>query len=242
MSSDFNLIHNEDLDSTSKNDRFDTESYLLESLLNRDTLMASFPKINSLLDVFSGELITIPPRIVNSEHEEYISLIESDSLREEIDIFLAPDDSMPPGIENDDYDSKGVILFLEELLSNDSLSLPKNESFHFDVSSSPRPHAKPQDDDGIYFDDEPITRILTNKVVGDISKHCVLIPKLLLTQPTLCPVIDTLLQFSSKNKDKVHLLSHRAFKAFNLFSESPMMIYGGNIPILDVPFVHFYPP
>ncbi|GJS36083.1 hypothetical protein Tco_0534465 [Tanacetum coccineum] len=44
---EFNPIHNEDLDSTPKNDRFDTESYLLESLLNCDTLMASSPKIDS---------------------------------------------------------------------------------------------------------------------------------------------------------------------------------------------------
>nr|GEX39710.1 hypothetical protein [Tanacetum cinerariifolium] len=36
ISSEFNLIHNEDLDSTPKNDRFDTKSYLLESLLNPD--------------------------------------------------------------------------------------------------------------------------------------------------------------------------------------------------------------
>nr|GFA87174.1 hypothetical protein [Tanacetum cinerariifolium] len=35
-SSEFNPIHNEDLDSTPKNDRFDSKSYLLESLLNRD--------------------------------------------------------------------------------------------------------------------------------------------------------------------------------------------------------------
>ncbi|GJU84464.1 hypothetical protein Tco_1292010 [Tanacetum coccineum] len=41
---EFNPIHNEDLDSTPKNDRFDTESYLLDSLLNRDYLMASYPK------------------------------------------------------------------------------------------------------------------------------------------------------------------------------------------------------
>nr|GEU63170.1 hypothetical protein [Tanacetum cinerariifolium] len=34
--SEFNPIHDEDLDSTPKNDRFDTNSYLLESLLNRD--------------------------------------------------------------------------------------------------------------------------------------------------------------------------------------------------------------
>ncbi|GKB70003.1 hypothetical protein Tco_0931415 [Tanacetum coccineum] len=70
------------------------------------------------------------------------------------------------------------------------------------------------------------------------------------------PVIDTLLPFSSENEDKVvnpgilvaggekspYLLSHRGFKAFQLISESPMLIHGENIPILDVPFLHFYPP
>ncbi|GKC43795.1 hypothetical protein Tco_1061517 [Tanacetum coccineum] len=69
-------------------------------------------------------------------------------------------------------------------------------------------------------------------------------------------VIDTLLPFLSKNKDKIvnsgilvadeekspHPLSHRGFKAFQLISESPMMISRGDIPILDVPFLHFYPP
>nr|GEY77363.1 hypothetical protein [Tanacetum cinerariifolium] len=41
ISSEFNSIHNEDLDSTSKNDHFDTKSYLLESLLNRDESIPS---------------------------------------------------------------------------------------------------------------------------------------------------------------------------------------------------------
>nr|GEW72245.1 hypothetical protein [Tanacetum cinerariifolium] len=36
LADEFNLIHNEDLDSTPKNDCFDIKSYLLESLLNRD--------------------------------------------------------------------------------------------------------------------------------------------------------------------------------------------------------------
>ncbi|GKA79370.1 hypothetical protein Tco_0785966, partial [Tanacetum coccineum] len=72
----------------------------------------------------------------------------------------------------------------------------------------------------------------------------------------LSPVFDTLLPFSSENEDNVfnpgilasneekspHLLSHRGFKAFQLISESPMMISGGDIPILDVLFLHFYPP
>nr|GEX97856.1 hypothetical protein [Tanacetum cinerariifolium] len=36
ISSEFNPIYNEDLDSTSKNNRFDSKSYLFESFLNRD--------------------------------------------------------------------------------------------------------------------------------------------------------------------------------------------------------------
>nr|GFA70578.1 hypothetical protein [Tanacetum cinerariifolium] len=123
-----------------------------KSLLNRDTSMVSSPKIDSLLKEFSGELThinLIPPRIneANFDPEENIRhslspspipVEDSDYLMEEIDIFLALDDSIPLGIENDDYDSEGDNLFLEELLTNDSL--PKNESFHFDryyVSSSP---------------------------------------------------------------------------------------------------------
>ncbi|GJR67907.1 hypothetical protein Tco_0013972 [Tanacetum coccineum] len=209
-----------------------------------------------------------PPEELNSENSDAviesfspspIPVEDSDSLMEEIDIFLALDDSIPPSIENDDYDSEGDIIFLEELLSNDSLSLPKNEAFHFDHyydPSSPRPPAKPPDDDGIQFDIEPDTGILTAKVMDDISKHYVLMPSILPTHPTRCLVIDTLLPFSFENKNNVfnsgiiasneekspHLLSHRGFKAFQLvsdFSERPMMIYRGNIPILDVPFLHF---
>nr|GFA61006.1 hypothetical protein [Tanacetum cinerariifolium] len=55
---------------------------------------------------------------------------DSDSLMEEINLSFIPDDSMPPGIENDDYDSEGDILIREELLSSNSLSFPENESFH----------------------------------------------------------------------------------------------------------------
>ncbi|GKA94616.1 hypothetical protein Tco_0816654, partial [Tanacetum coccineum] len=76
------------------------------------------------------------------------------------------------------------------------------------------------------------------------------------TRDPLSPVFNTLLPFLSKNEDNVfnpgilasneekspHLLSHRGFKAFHLISESPMMIFRGDIPILNVPFLHFYPP
>ncbi|GKC38290.1 hypothetical protein Tco_1050674 [Tanacetum coccineum] len=64
----------------------------------------------------------------------------------------------------------------------------------------------------------------------------------------ICPVIETLLLFSSKNEDQVfnpgilfsNLLSHLG-KITSNFSESPMLIYGEDIPILDVPYLHFYP-
>nr|GEX41160.1 hypothetical protein [Tanacetum cinerariifolium] len=74
-----------------------------------------------------------------------IPVKDIDSLMEEINLSFTPDDPMPPGIEKDDYDSERDILILEELLDNYSLSLPENKSFHFDIPSSSRPHAKPSD-------------------------------------------------------------------------------------------------
>nr|GEU58715.1 hypothetical protein [Tanacetum cinerariifolium] len=54
-----------------------------------------------------------------------IPIKDSDSFMEEIDLTFTPDDPMPPGIEEDDYDSERDILILEELLDNYSLSLPE---------------------------------------------------------------------------------------------------------------------
>nr|GEZ02703.1 hypothetical protein [Tanacetum cinerariifolium] len=81
ISSEFNLIHKEDLDSTLKNDRFDTKCYLVESLLNRDTLMASSLKFDSLLEEFFGKLAhtdLILSRIneANYDPEEDIHLVK----------------------------------------------------------------------------------------------------------------------------------------------------------------------
>ncbi|GJY15018.1 hypothetical protein Tco_0385440 [Tanacetum coccineum] len=227
----------------------------IQKLLNDDSSPQSPEKLNSkTLDA-----------IIESFSPSLIPVKDSDSLMEEIDIFLAPNDSIPSGIKNDDYDSKRDVLFLEELLNDDSISLPEYESFHIDfynVPSSPRPPEKPPDDD-VYFDIEPDTGVLTTKVVDDIFDNLtrelyVHVPNVLPTLYTLYPVFDTLLPFSSENEDKVfnhgiliskeenspHLLSHQGFKVFQLIndSESPMMIYGGDIPILDVPYLYFYPP
>ncbi|GKA23627.1 hypothetical protein Tco_0709660 [Tanacetum coccineum] len=248
-------------------DHLDTIPDSIQSLLNRAN------SIIFLIEEFTGKFAPIDPippgiipdAIIESFSPSPIPVEDSDSLMEEIDIFLAPDDSIPPSIENDDYDSEGDVLFLEELLNDDSLSLPEYESFHVDfynVPSSPSPLEKPPDDD-VYFDIEPDMGVLTTKVVDDISDNSIRelyvhVPNVLPTLPTLYPVFDTLLPFSSKNEDKVfnpgiliskeekspYLLSHQGFKVFQLIndSETPMMIYGGDIPILDVSYLHFYPP
>nr|GEX97959.1 hypothetical protein [Tanacetum cinerariifolium] len=149
-----------------------------------------------------------------------IPVKDSDSLMEEIDLSFTPDYPIPPGIEEDDYDSERDILILDESLSNDSLSLPENESFHFYIPSLSHAPAKLPDGD---------TRILNVKMMGDISKLKVPMPRLMIT----------LVPNQEKSPD---LLSHLGLEAFQPSAECLMMIHGKNTPILDVPLFHFYPP
>nr|GEW87133.1 hypothetical protein [Tanacetum cinerariifolium] len=148
-----------------------------------------------------------------------IPIEDSDSFMEEIDLTLTPDDPMPPGIEEYDDDSERDILIHEELLDKYSLSLPVNESFRFDIPSFSRPPAKPPDGN---------TGILNIKMMGDISDQKVPIPNLMIT----------LVSNQGKSPD---LLSHRSLEIFQPSAKCLMMIHGKNIPILDVPFFHFYP-
>nr|GEW71292.1 hypothetical protein [Tanacetum cinerariifolium] len=95
-----------------------------------------------------------PPKefvFVNSDTEiesfspSPIPVEDSDSLMEEIDLSFNLVYPMPPGIKDDDYDSKRDILISKDLPSNDTLSIPEKESFHFDIPSFSRPLAKPPD-------------------------------------------------------------------------------------------------
>ncbi|GJW04679.1 hypothetical protein Tco_1563535 [Tanacetum coccineum] len=65
--------------------------------------------------------------IVESLSPPPIPVADSDSLMEEIDLFLASDYSIPPGIESNYYDFEGDILFLKNLLNDDS---PEVKSDH----------------------------------------------------------------------------------------------------------------
>nr|GEX44455.1 histone acetyltransferase GCN5 isoform X1 [Tanacetum cinerariifolium] len=149
-----------------------------------------------------------------------IPVEDSDSLMEEIDSSFTPDYPMSPGIEDDEYDSERDILILMDFPSNDTLSFPAIESFHFDIPLFSRPPAKPPDGN---------TGILNVRMMGDISDQKVPMSKLM----------STLVPNQEKSPD---ILSHQGLRAFQHFATCPMMIHGKNTHILDVPLFHFYPP
>nr|GEY13771.1 hypothetical protein [Tanacetum cinerariifolium] len=160
---------------------------------------------------------------MRDEHLDTIPKTKSDEFIKSSVENLIPNPSEPEDdrIDENDCDPEEEIRLIEKLL-NDSLLLPENESFDFDIPSSSRPFAKPSDDKI-----KPNSGTLSVKVVGDIFEQYVPIPRLLPTQPTLV----------SNQEKSPHLLSHQGLKAFQLFSKCPMMIYGGNSPVLDVPFL-----
>nr|GFA27364.1 hypothetical protein [Tanacetum cinerariifolium] len=190
-------------------------------------LNITLTKIDSLFDEFTGKLTllkSIPPGIDETDchHEKETRFPKRlfDPHMKEIDLPFTPDDPMPPGIEDDDYDSVRDIPILEELLDTYSLSLPANESYHFDIPSLYRPPAKPPDGN---------TGTLNIKMLGDVSDQKVPIPNLTITR-----VLN-----QEKSPD---LLSHLGFEAFQPSAECPMIINRKNIPLLDVLLFHFYPP
>ncbi|GJV59988.1 hypothetical protein Tco_1466088 [Tanacetum coccineum] len=211
FSSEINPLYNEvleDLDSIpseNENDHFNAEFDLIESLLNKDTVITS-PKIDFLLKEFAGEVALInpiPPRIVetNFDPKEDLRLIkkllydnssprppeelnseisdamiesfssspipvkDSDSLMEEIDIFLAADDSIPPGIDSDDYASEEDNLFLE-------------------------------------YEPDPgeLTRVVVEDIFGEPRVH---MPNVLPTHPTICQDLDFTLSTDFSRSDLV---------------------------------------
>ncbi|GJR02702.1 putative ribonuclease H-like domain-containing protein [Tanacetum coccineum] len=96
---------------------FDPEGDILflESLLYDN----SSPRPPEALQANSNAIESLPP--------SHIPVADNDSLMEEIDLFLADDGSIPPGIESDDVDSVD---------DDTSISLPEFESFYVDYPNS----------------------------------------------------------------------------------------------------------
>nr|GEW94768.1 hypothetical protein [Tanacetum cinerariifolium] len=104
-------------------------------------------------DSFCFEIEPDQERLTSVVKNDIFDDSTNDPLLEEVDLFLASDNSIPPGIENFGYDSEGDIRFLEELLIDDSIPLPNNESYDFeDDPLFPRPPPEPPD---VEFDFKP---------------------------------------------------------------------------------------
>nr|GFC84864.1 hypothetical protein [Tanacetum cinerariifolium] len=150
------MLNHDSLEIDSLFDDFASELTLLKSILPRINETDCDPEEETrfIKRLLYDNSFPHPPEEFISENSDAtfesfssspILVEDSDSLMEEIDLSFTPDDPMPPGIDEDDYKSERDFLILEELLSNNSLSLPENESFHYDIPLSSRPPAKPPD-------------------------------------------------------------------------------------------------
>nr|GEW39915.1 hypothetical protein [Tanacetum cinerariifolium] len=163
-------------------DHLDAIPDSVQSLLNRAN------SINFLIEEFVELNSEISDAIIESFSPSPIPVEDCDSLMGEIDIFLDMDGLIPPGMENDDYDLEGDVLFLNNYLTMILFPLPN--------------------DDDVYIDIEPDSGVITTEVVDDIFDNLtrelyVHVPNVLPTLPTLYLVFDTLPPFSSENEDKV---------------------------------------
>nr|GFA13487.1 hypothetical protein [Tanacetum cinerariifolium] len=130
---------------------FNVESYLIESLLNRDTFIDSSPKFDFLLKEYSGELAHINPTLpeikeADFDFEEEIRLIEN----------LLYDNSSPRPLEELNAEITNTIV---ESLPSSLIPVQDNDSqreeIDIDDPSFPRPPPEPPDAE---FDFEPNSR------------------------------------------------------------------------------------
>nr|GEU78792.1 hypothetical protein [Tanacetum cinerariifolium] len=166
--------HNTLIDSSPKIDYLEEFSGALmpTSIADEERIRREHEEYISLME----RLLTINPcpRPMENFHANTIidflptsPIEESVSQREEIDIFTGTDDSLPPSIESDDYDSEWEIHVIEELLVDDSISIPENESYDFDHQddpSFPRPPPEPPD---VEFDFKPNSRKVISAVINN---------------------------------------------------------------------------
>ncbi|GJW71689.1 putative ribonuclease H-like domain-containing protein [Tanacetum coccineum] len=112
-----------------------------ESIHNTSLIFS--PRNDPLHHEFVGELLTLPSRI--SLPISLIPVEDSDPVQEEIDIFLVPDDLIPPGVENDDSEDEDNEL--PNLDHQDNPSSPRSLSEPPDVCLNFKPDMAMNDED-----------------------------------------------------------------------------------------------
>ncbi|GKE04035.1 hypothetical protein Tco_1396053, partial [Tanacetum coccineum] len=115
-------------------DNFDEEEGEIDNdilQIEDEILREKLLNVNLLIDKIEALNITpSTPFVLEYPSSSPISVVDSDFLIEEVDTFLVPEDSIPPGIESD-FDSEGDIIFSNDLLNDDPI--PEYEHFTFDI-------------------------------------------------------------------------------------------------------------
>ncbi|GJY83571.1 hypothetical protein Tco_0496947 [Tanacetum coccineum] len=117
----------DDDDFDDKEGEIDIDIFQIEDEIIREKLL----NVNLLVDKI--EALKLTPFIhfvLENPSSSPILVVDSEFLIEEVDTFLVPEDSIPPGIESD-LDSEGDIVFLDNLLNEDLI--PEYEHFTFDI-------------------------------------------------------------------------------------------------------------
>ncbi|GKC84041.1 hypothetical protein Tco_1139758 [Tanacetum coccineum] len=226
------------------------DDILHEKLLNIYLLIA---KIESLNDN------PTPDCVLKSPSPFLIPVEDSDSFFKKSDTFLSYSDNSLPEFET--FSDHTEETSSGSTTTHADNSLPKYDSFLFEI----------EPDQGeltsVVMEDilgehrvHNVNKIFDPGIFIEVQSKIFLSPnEFSIIRDPLSPVFDTLLPFSSENEEKVfnpgslssneekypHLLSHQGFnpsKIISDFPENPMMISRGDIPILDVPFLYFYPP
>nr|GEZ48421.1 hypothetical protein [Tanacetum cinerariifolium] len=208
---------------------FNAESDVIEYMPNHDSSITISLKIDSPFDEFSGKLTLLK--------------------------------SIPPGFDETDCHPEKETHFPKRLLYDNSSPSPPEEivfdNSNADIKSfSPSPI--PVEDSDSHMEeidlpftlDDPMSPGIEDDDYDsgrDIPILEELLDKYSLSLPAMSHTIFiflyliVLLQNHHMEKSP-DLLSHQGFEAFQPSAECPMIINGKNIPLLDVPLFHFYPP
>nr|GFA57413.1 hypothetical protein [Tanacetum cinerariifolium] len=190
---------------------------------NENTLIYSSPKFNYLLEEFFGELAHIDP--------------------------------IPPGIKEADFDLEEEIRLVENLLYDNSSPRPPKElntEISDTIVESFSPSPIPVEDSDAHMKEINLFLDTTDLMPpgiksdnydseGDIH----FLEEFLSNDPFPLPKMSHLTLIIMMIRYFLVLLRNHRMLRFSLILSpiwNPMMMYGGNIPHLDVPYLHFYPP
>nr|GEX45187.1 hypothetical protein [Tanacetum cinerariifolium] len=139
-----NVVHQEE----EEIDLEDIQDIVLrEKLCSINRLFANIESLKDKPTPFRFEIEPDQEKLFSAAMNDISDNSSNDPLLEEVNLFLATDHSIPPGIKKF-YDPEGDICFLKALLIDDFIPFSVNESFDFENDPSiPRPPLKPPDEE-----------------------------------------------------------------------------------------------